>query len=140
MMRELVESRSVVAVIVGLYVLATIGAIPVPAFVLTRAASDDACVSVCKCTSCSPSSCCCAMLEPVSDGDKDGGPNHALAMFGYSCQPTVTWFIAILPPAVEGAALSGVDSLPFVERAPPAVVHGAESDMGVPTPPPRRSA
>ena len=137
-MRELVESRSVIAVVVGLYVLATLGAIPVPAFVLTHAAADEACVSVCTCTGCSPATCCCAMLEPVSDDedDEDGG----LAMFGYSCQPTVTWFIAILPPAVEGAALSGVDALPLVERAPPAVVRRAESDMGVPTPPPRRSA
>ncbi|MEL6499452.1 MAG: hypothetical protein AAFZ67_00225 [Planctomycetota bacterium] len=138
MTRELVESRSVIAVVVGLYVLATLGAIPVPAFVLTRAAADDACVSVCKCVGCSPSTCCCAMLEPMSDDENN--EDNGLAVFGYSCQPTVTWFIAVLPPAVEGAALSSVDVLPLVERVPPAVVRGAESDMGVPTPPPRRSA
>ncbi|MEL7484020.1 MAG: hypothetical protein AAFN41_06660 [Planctomycetota bacterium] len=139
MMRELVESRSVVAVLLGLYLLATLGAIPVPAFVLSRMGPADAasCVSVCKCVSCSPETCCCAMLEPQPAEDEDEG---GVAMFGYSCQPTVTWFIAILPPAIEGAALSGVDALPLIERAVPAIVRGAESDLGVPTPPPRRSA
>lgn len=135
-MRDLVESRSVVAVLVGLYVLATLGAIPVPAVVLTQMGSGgDSCVSVCACTSCSPSSCCCAMLEPVPEDDKGG-----VAMFGYSCQPTVTWFLAILPPAVEGAALSGVAAQPFGERAPPALVRVVDSEIGVPTPPPKRSA
>ncbi|MEM7622509.1 MAG: hypothetical protein AAF235_04835 [Planctomycetota bacterium] len=137
MMRELVESRSVVAVLLGLYMLATLGAIPVPAFVLSRAASDDAgsCVSVCKCVGCSPESCCCAMLEPQTD-DEDGG----VAVFGYSCQPTVTWFLAILPPAVEGAVLAGIDTGVMTERAPPMLTPKIDRAIGVPTPPPRRSA
>ncbi len=138
MMRELVESRSVVAVLLGLYLLATLGAIPVPALTLSRLApsGDGSCVSVCKCVGCSPETCCCAMLAPQPEEDDTGG----VAIFGYSCQPTVTWFLAILPPAVEGAAMSGVASPPLAERAPPAEVRGAWSDLGVPTPPPKRSA
>lgn len=136
MMRELVESRSFVAVLLGLYVLATLGAIPVPAFVLSRAPTiDEIHASYCSCVSCSPTNCCCAMLAP-----SEGAPEGTIAMLGYSCQPTVTWFLAILPPAAEGAALSGVDAGPMIEQRWPMLAGAATRAIGVPTPPPKRGA
>ena len=136
MLRELVQSRSVMVVLVGLYVLSTLGAIPVPSVALSRAVPVDgaSCVSVCKCVSCSPESCCCAMLAPADDEDE------GIRMLGFSCQPTVTWFLAVLPPAVSLAEIVTKAETPIAERGSPMLADARERAVGVPTPPPRTAA
>lgn len=134
-MRDLVQSRSVVAVLVGLYVLSLLGAIPVPTISLSDSSSAGAAhASYCSCVSCSPDSCCCAMMQ--GDSDDEGG----VAMFGYRCQPTLTWFLAVMPPVVPHVeALAAVEPWRLATSEP---AHASADDrsIGVPTPPPKRAA
>lgn len=140
-MRELVQSRWIVGLLIGFFVLAGQAAIPVPTVVLSQIGSGDVDASsclptVCRCTGCSPTNCCCAMTAPRDDDDDGRG----LSMLGYNCQPDVEWFVAVLPPVIT----SGTVGLALVPDA--ASGSGADApvrggvELGVPTPPPRVAA
>ena len=132
-MRELVQSRVIVGLIIGFHVLATLSAIPVPSFSFSKQAGwAETHASYCSCTSCSPTNCCCAMLAPESSDEDDSG----VAMFGYSCQPTLSWLIIALPPVTSGAEPTGEMVPGLADRG--VVMSHTETgvlSLGVPTPP-----
>lgn len=136
MMRELVQSRWIVGLLVGFYILASQAALPVPTLVFSRLApsgSAAACVTACSCAACSPGKCCCAMVAP--DADEDAG---AVSMFAFSCQPDLQWFLAGLPPMLFGARVLAVGAaIPSVEPALAALLAPSDIAIGVPTPPPK---
>lgn len=159
-MRELVQSRAVMAMLVSLYAVSLLGAIPMPIATLAAAPerpSDIAAVTVsaealhatyCPCVGCSPTNCCCAMSQPVyrtgdladaipNDGSADGRDDGRIVMLGFSCQPTLTWFLALMPPTVVAVEAIGAAGQNFAAGLPGVLADRAECPIGVATPPPR---
>lgn len=136
MMRELVQSRWIVGLLVGFYILASQAALPVPTLVFSKLAplaGDGACVAACSCVSCSPETCCCALAAPDSDSDEG-----AVSAFAFSCQPDLQWYLAGLPPMMFGARVQAVDAaLPRAEPALASLLAPSDVAIGVPTPPPK---
>lgn len=141
-MRELVQSKWIVGLLVGFYVLASQAALPVPTLVFTAVGSsssgDAACVSVCKCVGCSPETCCCAMVPMGAERDDDSG---LVKMLAFSCQPDLQWFLAGLPPLMLDVRVPAAgDADRCVETALSDLLMRSDRAVGVPTPPPKTTA
>ena len=148
-MRELTSSRSVIAVLIGLYVCASLAAVPVPRFLASAFDLSPAGVTEtgCACgeaSACSTSgSCCCAAkalahpAEPMATGDESPvGPE----VLTFGCTPPLKWFLAAVPVVAGSDAIKRVladnDGDRLLVHAEP--VLGSRS-LDVTSPPPKRS-
>lgn len=134
-MGRLATSRLVVWALIGLYVCASLAAVPVPrlAGVGEDRPSGCACSDGSGC--CEGGSCCCGLVhdEPASE---DEGP--ALLVLG--CEAKVKWYLATVPVFAGEAGVVGV-----MEFGPSLVPVVRESVLisrvlDVPSPPPRAIA
>lgn len=98
-MRQLVESRSVIVVLIGLYLCASLAAIPVPRYVADAFRPVETGVA-CKCgeaSACALSdSCCCAAKAHAASAEAsadDEGPS----VLTFGCTPQLKWFLAAIP-------------------------------------------
>ncbi len=153
-MRELVESRSVVGVLIALYVCASLAAIPVPRPIasfmsdigISLASTPDE--TGCSCgtaSTCSTSgSCCCAPKaltndEPVTIAEGEG---QGFELMAISCTPELKWFLAAVPPVFTAGksgminldALRGEELVAYVDE-----MHSLNK-LDIASPPPRMNA
>ena len=106
-MRQLAQSSSVICVLIGLYVCASLAAIPVPRFVAGAFESREPGV-VCKCgeaSACAMSdSCCCAAMAHAEQGDAQQNEDDGPMLLTFGCTPDLKWFLAAVP-VFDGAAV-----------------------------------
>lgn len=141
-MRQLAQSRSIICVLIGLYLCASLAAIPVPRFV-GGALQSDAPSTACQCgenSSCALSdSCCCAakaMAKVAPAGDRDEP-----MMLTFGCTPPLKWFLAAVPVFTGSDSVVGIVEASLGEREPVCDLRAVDSRMlEVESPPPKRSA
>lgn len=148
-MRELTGSRSVIAVLIGLYVCASLAAVPVPrflasAFELSTAGTTESGCACGEASACSTSgSCCCAakaLTNPTTpianDHESQDGPD----VLTFGCTPPLKWFLAAVPVVAGTDAIKRVlidfDGDRLIASAEPTL--GSRS-LDVTSPPPKRS-
>ena len=148
-MREVTGSRSVIWVLIGLYVCASLAAVPVPRFVTSAFDLSDAGATevACACGSASAcatsGSCCCAAKalaeashHAASENDTDTGPD----VMTFGCTPPLKWFLAAVPVTSTSDAvirvLGDLDGDRLVARDEPTM---GSRWLDVSSPPPKRS-
>lgn len=148
-MRELTGSKSVIAVLIGMYLCASLAAVPVPrfladAFAFAESGSAETACACGEASACSTSgSCCCAAKAhsiPTNlvstDDERDGAE---LLTFG--CTPPLKWFLAAVPVLAGSDAVKLALSHVEGERlAIPAEAALVSRWLDVQSPPPKRSA
>ena len=134
-MRRLAASNPVVWAMIGLYVCASLAAIPVPRLAWIGGDAGER-LAACSCSDgsgcCEGGACCCGVVhdEPAP---ADGGP--ALLVLG--CEAKVKWYLASVPVFTGEAGVVGV-----MEFGAERVRLAGEASPGsrvieVPSPPPR---
>lgn len=149
-MRRMVQSRGVIATLIGLYLCASLAAVPMPrpvasflsniGFSVADTAGDGAC-SCGEASSCSTSgSCCCAAKaateeDDVSLDDSDTG----FALMTISCTPELKWLIAAVPPVFDAGErrLLNLAELKGERLVALGVEVESLTKLDVPAPPPR---
>ncbi|MCA9273026.1 MAG: hypothetical protein KDA31_08280 [Phycisphaerales bacterium] len=148
-MRELTGSRSVIAILIGLYVCASLAAVPVPRFLASAfdLSTAGATESVCTCgaaSACSTSgSCCCAakaLANPAAPIASDTESRTGPEVMTFGCTPPLKWFLAAVPVTSNHSAVSRVladhDGERLIAYEEPTL--GSRS-LDVTSPPPKRS-
>ena len=110
-MRQLAQSSSVICVLIGLYVCASLAAIPVPRFVAGAFEPSEPGV-VCKCgeaSACAMSdSCCCAVKAHAEHGEAQSNEDDGPMLLTFGCTPDLKWFLAAVPVFDGAAAVIGM--------------------------------
>lgn len=147
-MRELTGSKSVIAVLIGMYLCASLVAVPVPrfladAFAFAEAGSAETACACGEASACSTSgSCCCAAKAhsiPTTlvstDDERDGAE---LLTFG--CTPPLKWFLAAVPVLAGSDAVKlALNRVEGERLAIPAEAALVSRWLDVQSPPPKRS-
>lgn len=155
-MRQLVQSRSVVAILIALYVCASLAAIPVPRPVssfmsdlgISLVSTPDE--SGCSCgtaSACSTSgACCCAAKALVNSQDPQPvtiaeGEGQGFGLMSISCMPELKWFLAAVPPVFTAgkSGLLNFDSLKGERLVASVDAVDSLNMLDTASPPPRQS-
>lgn len=153
-MRQLVESRSVVGVLIALYVCASLAAIPVPRPVASfmadmgislASAPDESGCSCGTASTCSTGdSCCCAPKaltsdEPVTMAEGEG---QGFELMAISCTPELKWFLAAVPPvfSADKSGMINLDTLRGEELVAYVDEMHSLNKLDIASPPPRMNA
>jgi len=142
-MRQLAQSSSVICVLIGLYVCASLAAIPVPRFVAGAFESSEPGV-VCKCgeaSACAMSdSCCCAAKAHAEHNQAKAGEEDGPLLLTFGCMPELKWFLAAVPVFDGAAVVIGIaDANAFGDLAFCDVARADSRWLDVQSPPPKQS-
>lgn len=134
-MRRLGTSNLVAWALIGLYVCASLAAIPVPRLAWLGGNSDDL-PAACSCSAgsgcCEGGSCCCGVVH-----DRPAPADERPALLVLGCEAKVKWYLASVPAFAGECGVVGV----MEHGATPARMVGGlvpgSRVIEVPSPPPR---
>ncbi len=140
-MRQIARSSSIIGVLIGLYVCASLAAIPVPRFVASAFVPSEPGV-VCKCgeaSACAMSDECCCAAKAHAEHNQAQANDDEPMLLTFGCTPDLKWFLAAVPVFDGAAVVIGIaEGSPFGRLGLDDAARADSRGLDVQSPPPKR--